>query len=122
MAWTYRQTNGALLRPDGTTLTHGYSGAGQWKNDPASESLHNRGPIPKGLYHIGSAVNTVTHGPFVLPLTPSPANTMHGRDGFLIHGDSVTDPGTASEGCIILPRAIREAIGVSGDTDLAVVE
>jgi len=110
-----------MFDPNGDLAGTGYSGSGSFKNDPAYQGIHNKGPIPEGLYHIGSAVNTVTHGPFVLPLTPDPGNTMFGRFGFLIHGDSIVDPGSASQGCIILDRAIREAIAISGDTDLQVV-
>jgi hypothetical protein len=43
------------------------------------------------------------------------------RTGFLIHGDSIEHPGTASHGCIIMPRAIREAIAQNDDHDLNVV-
>jgi hypothetical protein len=46
---------------------------------------------------------------------------MFGRSGFLIHGDSIIRPGTASRGCIILAREIREQIAASGDADLEVV-
>lgn len=112
--------NGVICKPDGTSRAKGYSGAGDCKNVPDAQVIHNRGPIPIGLYKIGKHVDTVTHGPFVLPLTPSEANTMYGRDGFLIHGDSVIHPGTASEGCIILPRDVREEIEASGDQWLAV--
>ena len=110
-----------MLRPDGTILCEGYSGRGNFKNDPDSESLHNRGPIPEGRYFIGDPVDTLTHGPYVLPLTPAPDNLMFGRDGFLIHGDSITDLGNASEGCIILAHQYRVAISISGDYDLCVV-
>jgi len=48
-------------------------------------------------------------------------DSTFGRDGFLIHGDSVRHPGDASEGCIILPRRFRERIWTSEDTDLEVV-
>src|SRR4051812_28785217 len=99
-----------MVRPDGTVLGSGYSGAGTSKNRPEDQDQHNRGPIPQGLYLIGDPVNTVTHGPFVLPLTPDPGNEMFGRAGFLIHGDSVVHPGMASEGCVILPMSIRQAI------------
>lgn len=111
-----------MFRPDGSLLTTGYSGKGQFKNDPNSEALHNRGPIPQGNYFIGDPIDTQTHGPHVLPLTPSPANIMFGRSGFLIHGDSIVDPGNASEGCIILPLFARESISSSEDSELCVVE
>ncbi|MDR2925047.1 MAG: hypothetical protein LBU76_03735 [Azoarcus sp.] len=46
----------------------------------------------------------------------------HGRTHFLIHGDSMTDPGNASQGCIVLRRELRDAIAVSGDNFIEVVE
>ena len=121
MSWIYEQVSGRLYAPDGDLVGVGYSGAADGKNNPACQSIHDLGPIPVGVYHIGPAVNTVTHGPFVLPLTPDPSNTMFGRFGFLIHGDSIVAPVTASQGCIIMSRDVREAIAISGDTDLQVV-
>jgi len=101
----------------------GYSGFGAGKNNPALEYEPNIGPIPRGLYQIGAPEDPDggPHGPFVLPLTPDPANQMFGRSGFLIHGDSVLHPGTASRGCIILDDAIREQIAASGDDQLQVI-
>src|ERR1035438_3981863 len=92
-------------------------------NNPGFQFVHNVGPIPVGIYTINPPQDTVTHGPFVLPLTPSPANLMWGRSGFLCHGDSVILPGkrAASDGCIILPRNVRQQIWDSGDLDLQVV-
>lgn len=116
--WEFQQT-GTLIAPDGTR-TPCYSGKGQYKNNPTYDELMDWGPIPKGVYRIGDPVNTVTHGPFVLPLTPDAANLMHGRSGFLIHGDSIVDPGNASEGCIIVNRTTREKIAASGDRELHV--
>jgi hypothetical protein len=121
VAWTYRQSTGELVRADGHTVATGYSGKGDGKNKPLMEKVHNVGPIPKGAYTISAPHDTVTHGPYVLPLTPHPQNTMYGRSAFMIHGDSVIEPGTASEGCVILPRAIREAAWNSGDHEMAVV-
>jgi hypothetical protein len=120
VTWTYEQSNGNLLHDDVSVAT-GYSGAGACKNDPDAQDRHNEGPIPRGRYTIGEPYDTKTHGPYVLRLTPDDSNDMCGRAGFLIHGDSVAHPGTASQGCIILPRAIREQIWNSGDLDLEVV-
>lgn len=53
---------------------------------------------------------------------PDPANDMCGRGGFLIHGDSTADPGTASQGCIILNRSQREQIAANPVKLLRVVE
>lgn len=120
MTWAYSQASGKLAH-DGADVAFGYSGAGDGKNNPAMQDAHNVGPIPQGAYTINEPKDTVTHGPYVLPLTPDAENEMFGRAGFLIHGDSVVHPGTASEGCIIVPRAVREQIWASGDTRMTVV-
>lgn len=53
-------------------------------------------------------------------LTPQGHNA-HGRTRLEIHGDSLSHPGRASSGCIILPLAIRQQISNSGDDILDVV-
>lgn len=121
MSWTYELISGRLYSDLGELIGVGYSGAGEHKNNSQSQSLHNLGPIPVGNYTIESPMDTLTHGPFVLSLTPSPANLMWGRIGFLIHGDSKVAPGTASEGCIIMSRNVREQVWTSGDHELDVV-
>lgn len=121
MPWTFEVTTGVMYDPAGKAVGAGYSGAPGYKNDPAAETLRDLGPIPKGTYVIGEPVDTVTHGPYVLPLTPDPQNNMHDRSSFLIHGDSVVSPGTASKGCIIQSRATRLLIGQSVDKILEVV-
>ena len=124
--WSYVQKTGQLLH-DGEFIATGYSGyddpeTGQrGKNDPDLENVPDVGPIPAGSYLIGNPVDTLTHGPFVLPLTPDPANQMFGRSGFLIHGDSVVEPGTASRGCIIMARPVRNQIAASRDGMLRVI-
>jgi len=120
MAWIWVQSTGRLLR-NLAIIACGYSGRDECKNDPASESKHNRGPIPRGHYRIEKPRDTAEHGPFVMPLTPSPENRMYGRNAFLIHGDSIKAPGTASFGCIILDRKTREAIWNSNDHELEVI-
>ena len=119
--WTWRQIDGLMLAPDGAPGGNGYSGTREGKNNPAMQDVHNVGPIPCGDYWINAPQNTVTHGPFVLPLLAEKENQMFGRYGFLIHGDSIVEPGTASEGCIILSRQVRQAIWASGDRRLRVV-
>jgi hypothetical protein len=119
--WTYQQSTGNMLDASGNLVCTGYSGAPAGKNDPTKQCLQNVGPIPRGAYTIGAPQNTVTHGPYVLPLTPDPANNMCGRTGFLIHGDSIQNPGTASQGCIILNLTCRQQIWTSGDPGLQVV-
>ena len=118
MTWRYDQSSGSLDH-DGTPVGTGYSGMGVYRNDPTAEDRPNEGPIPRGTYTIGEPHDTQTHGPFVMRLTPDPSDDMHGRAGFLIHGDNQTH--TASQGCIILARPIREQVWQSGDTELEVV-
>lgn len=124
--WTYIQKSGELLH-DGEHEGVGYFGyndpdSGQeGKNNPDLQNIHDVGPIPVGRYVIGSPHDTLTHGPFVLPLTPDAANQMFGRSAFLIHGDSVVEPGTASRGCIIMNRVIRNEVATSGDHALTVI-
>ncbi len=57
----------------------------------------------------------------MLPLVPDASNNMQGRHSFQIHGDNRSMNQTASSGCIILPRKIREQIANSGDNRLVVV-
>lgn len=121
--WTYSQGTGRLCFPVPTALISvGYAGHGEYKNDPHADHLAARGPLPRGFYHIEAPRDTAAHGPYVLPLTPDPGNGMHGREGFLIHGDSKSAPGTASLGCMIFGPTIRRAIWTSGDHKLEVVE
>lgn len=121
MTWKYDQRSGELSL-NGEVYAMGYAGAGEGKNNPDMQHVHNVGPLPRGKYTIvGRPYDTKAHGPFVLRLQPDPCNEMCGRAGFLIHGDSIKNPGTASEGCIIVPRPVREKIWASGDKEVEVV-
>ena len=57
---------------------------------------------------MGEAHRHRTAGAATIRLEPDATNEMHGRDGFLIHGDNATND--ASEGCIIVPRATRDQL------------
>jgi hypothetical protein len=121
MSWQYQQASGWLLGPLGN-VSQGYSGAKpDGVNNPMMESVVDVGPIPKGQYEIEGPIDTDAHGPYALPLIPAEGNEMFGRSGFLIHGDSIEASGSASEGCVIMPRTAREAIWESGDHTLIVV-
>ncbi len=131
--WTYQQSSGKLKRGDKVVAT-GYSGSGRLvgMNNPSLQWVNDVGPIPRGLYEIqlvhpfgnppGKGPATQPKwGPFTMRLSPVGHNAA-GRSGFLIHGDS-RDPGRtgdASNGCIILPPAVREQIWKSGDHRLMV--
>lgn len=121
--WIYGQANGAIVSGDARGIIvaagRGYSGKGACRNVPAAESIRNHGPIPAGLYTIEGCVDSPTKGPVTLQLKPDMRNAMFGRSAFLIHGDNPEHD--ASEGCIILPRPVREAIWSSNDRVLLVV-
>ena len=115
--YTYTQTTGELDR-DGTKVGMGYSGHAEGRNNPAMQDVHNIGPIPQGTYQIGPPHDTPTHGPHVMALTPVGHDAL-GRSGFLMHGDNVKHD--ASQGCIIMPRNVRDSVSSSGDDQLTVV-
>lgn len=125
----YEIISGRWRNDLGVLLGYAYSGgdcgqAPEAVNNPMMQSVPFVGPIPEGRYTIGEPVDTVTHGPYFMPLIPDPTNEMYGRSSLGIHGDSIVHPGKkmASEGCIVgLPRMVREAIWKSGDHDLTVV-
>jgi hypothetical protein len=118
--WTYSQASGVLAR-DGVYLARGYTGYKEGKNNPAMETVHDTGPIPKGRWTIVALFDSHPKlGPFCLSLSPQEGTQTYGRHSFFIHGDSLSNPGNASHGCIIVGRMYREAIWRSGDRDLEV--
>jgi hypothetical protein len=120
MTWTYQQSTGQLSH-NGEFIATGYAGIGPDCNNPASQNVPFKGPLPQGTYTIDPVLDDGGHmGPFVLPLTPWPNNNMFGRSGFYIHGDTAARNQTASNGCIVLDRQYRLMISQSSDTVLTV--
>lgn len=100
----------------GRIMGRGYSGFPPHTNDVDSESLHNLGPLPRGLYKMTELIPKSSHGPDAIRLEPLPETEMFSRDGMLIHGErALPPPGEASNGCIILPHEVRLEIWNSGD-------
>jgi hypothetical protein len=118
--WIYNQSNGTFSK-NGHFVGHGYSGFGVGKNNPALQNLVGVGPIPEGSYEIGPPHDTTTHGPHVMALSPEEGTDTFGRGGFLIQGDSIEHPGTASHGCIVLADDLRVQVSSSSDTQLRVI-
>lgn len=116
----YSQSTGVLTR-NGKHVATGYAGHGTGKNNPGAQREKGVGPLPRGDWNIGSVRNSPNTGPYTITIEPGTETDTFGRSLFRIHGDSIKNPGTASNGCIILPRAIRESIIASGDTLLRVV-
>lgn len=124
MTWTYVQSNGDMKQDGVVVFTGGYAGYGdEGKNKPHMQCVANVGPLPQGKYTLERLILKHQHmGSYVIELKPDPSNDMCGRSGFYIHGDSISRPGLASNGCIILARAQREEMWKSGDKDLEVIE
>ena len=119
--WLWDQSKGQLFR-DGALISNGYSGYKRGKNNPSMQAAVGIGPIPQGLWKLTSIYNSPNTGPKTIVLDPCENTETFGRSLFRIHGDSIKNPGNASHGCIILPRAIREKIWASGDRILKVTE
>ena len=121
MPWIYQESTGNLTNPGGKIVACGYSGRDLGKNNPAMAGAVSVGPIPCGDWIIGAPYDSQNTGPYTLILTPVVASNALGRSGFRIHGDSITNPGSASHGCIILPRYVRSQIWASTDHKLKVI-
>lgn len=120
MSWIYNSANGNLSR-NGQLVGTGYSGHGDGLDNPAYDGVHNVGPIPTGDWTIGDFFDDPEgKGPVVAHLNPSPLTDTHNRSGFMIHGDNPAMNHSASDGCLIFNRDIRQQIAESGDTDLVV--
>ncbi|MEQ1931385.1 MAG: RHS repeat-associated core domain-containing protein [Parvularculaceae bacterium] len=96
----------------------GYSGAAGSVNLSSHQGIESSGPIPQGRYSIGRPRDSNSTGRFVMDLTPDRSNEMFSRRAFQIHGDNALRNRSASEGCVILPREVRNAIAESGDDRL----
>lgn len=104
----YSVSTGLLTYIEGNKryVEEAYSGAQGYINNPLATALPSKGPIPFGLWRIGAPVEHKRLGPVALPLEPV---TYAGkRSAFLIHGDNSLMNRTASKGCIIAARAVRE--------------
>jgi hypothetical protein len=117
--WTYSQSSGVMMH-DNVRVGMGYAGHLAGKNNPSFQNEHNLGPVPRGRWQIGLASEHTTHGPVVMRLTPESGTETFGRGGFLIHGDTIKDPGQGSLGCIVMPRFVRDQIAASSDRELTV--
>jgi hypothetical protein len=118
--WVYSQNTG-ILSHGGEPIGKGYSGRGQGLNNSKMEMVHSVGPLPRGTWEIGMFFDDKHLGPCVAALRPTDQD-IYGRGGFFIHGDNKLVNFTASDGCIILPRKLREAIRDSKEKYIAVKE
>lgn len=119
--WTFEQATGEWLNPAGEHVATGYAGRDAGKNNPDMQNVKGIGPLPRGVYYAAVPANDPVVGQYAMRLTPSVNNEMFNRNSFFMHGDSSEHPGLASHGCIVLPRAVRQAFWSSGDHTIEVV-
>ncbi len=124
--WQYSQSTGQLTYVNNQTgaqtpVGTGYSGHGAGLNNPNMQNVPYVGPIPQGTYNIGNAYNHANLGPVTMNLDPSAGTNTFGRNAFRIHGDNPCGCQSASHGCIIFPRNLRNQISGSGDRELRIV-
>lgn len=120
--WKYSQSTGILKNEAHGVSFKGYSGAPGYVNKPEHQEVKSKGVLPVGFYTIQPPRDSSRTGKNVLDLIPDPSNEMFGRSAFQIHGDSVKNPGTASNGCIIINQPHRTFIWNTGDHKLEVTK
>jgi hypothetical protein len=126
--WTYNQSTGQLLKPDGTLLAFGFAGNSDGLNNPTKQDQHSLGPLPRGEYTMKRWIESDPHlGLCVIVLEPAGTNEMFGRAGFAMHGyRSIEKRGLSafllsSDGCICFGDCVsRRAVWASGDRKLLV--
>lgn len=118
--WQWDQSEGELSH-DGAHISNGYSGRDRGLNNPNMQAAVGVGPIPRGMWRIVSVGDSPNTGRFTIRLEPEQGTETEGRSAFRIHGDNSRLNHTASHGCIILPRVVRDKIWNSGDRSLRVV-
>jgi Protein of unknown function (DUF2778) len=119
--WNFKQSTGQMRDAGGKEIAVGWAGQREGKNNPTMQGVAGVGPLPQGQYTIGEPHESPHTGPYTMDLTPDPSNNMLGRSVFRIHGAAFEHPELSSEGCIIMPRYVREMIWNSGDHTIEVV-
>lgn len=121
--WLFVISTGGIYYPSGELLEVGYSGRGIGLNNPAMQDAKDVGPLPSGLYTLGSLRDDKKLGQDIMDLIPFLANTMYGRDLLRWHGDEVEHPGLhlASDGCLVSSRISRLRAANSTDHILRVI-
>ena len=126
--WIYEVSTGKLYNNDGKYVATGYSGGGGGKvpeavNNPDFQNVKGVGPLPNGLYEMGTPIPHHPHvGVYAIPLIPHADNEMFGRDQFFCHGDNQHMNYSASDGCIIMPYSTRVVLGEGVDSTISVVD
>lgn len=119
--WTYHQRSGELWR-NGVKVATGYSGIGKGLNNPDMQTVRAVGPLPRGKWRMEGVYNSAKVGPYAIILVPMDDTETFGRYAFRVHGDNSKGNKSASNGCLIFPRSIREKMWQFKDHVIEVVE
>jgi Protein of unknown function (DUF2778) len=110
MIYVFYYIREGLITFNGKSLGVGYSGNGVGRNNPSKTNVRAVGPIPVGKWVVGPGFQHPHLGPLSLPLTPVDPRNALGRSGFFVHGDNPKGDGSASEGCIVISRPVRNKL------------
>ena len=119
MPWTYSQRTGQLTH-NGQSVATGYSDHGPGRNNPPMQAARGVGPTPLGTYSVGAPHHGNNTGSYTMNLDPQAGTDTFGRTLLRVHGDNPHHPGQSSDGCLMLPLAVRQAIWNSGDHQVQV--
>lgn len=107
----YVQLSGELFAVNGDftmPLGAGYAGALHGLNNPELDGVRNIGPLPEGEYRM----RVYPHPRFAEPAIKlvQVKGETHERSGFWIHGDNAKADRSASSGCPVFSRPVRQCI------------
>jgi RHS repeat-associated protein len=133
LCWVYHQSTHRIEHVNSQGLVDyssgaAYSGYGSGENNPAMQNVASAkhgdpaGPIPVGDWSIGPMHSSPNTGVGTMNLTPVPGTNTFGRTLFRIHGDNSARNHSASTGCIVAPRNVRDRVEASTDKCLRVVQ
>lgn len=117
--WEYRIDDGSLSK-DGELVGFGYSGAPGYTNRSSEVDKKSKGPIPPGEWFFDRAPWS-RKGPQVMSLIRGPQTETFGRSAFMIHGDNKRRNRSASNGCIVFDRHIRDQLAADAPGRLVVL-
>jgi RHS repeat-associated protein len=123
----YSQSSGKFDCFDKTTDKHTigatcYSGSGASRDKPADQCVKDKGPIPGGWWNIGSGYNHPELGNPTFNLDPQTGTDTCLRDLFRIHADNSLGNFSASGGCIVCSKQVRDQLKNGGGGDLWVTK
>lgn len=98
---------------DTKVIGRGYSGRSKGINDARMMFVRGLGPIPCGVWDMALPMEHPRLGPVAIALNPRKGTDTQGRSEFFVHGDNQSMDRSASSGCIILDRKVRDKLAAA---------